>query len=221
MGRKKLQIENVDDERVRRVMFKKRRVGLLKKAMQLSKLTNAMVDLRIYQPDDGSLVEYVSSNDNDFSSLKPSSENVLEYSKLENKHYRLIINLEQRVNNYRNHNNLMEQFQNLIGPDFHEMTEGINMLSIFSLAKSKTNNNNLGENTVQIGNKRSFDESHIISSESDNDQEKKKSKHEEEAKNTYVDNELENEEATKSLLLNMEYKKSFEHLRNKLNSIVN
>ena len=48
MGRKKLQIENVDDERVRRVMFKKRRVGLLKKAMQLSKLTNAMVDLRIY-----------------------------------------------------------------------------------------------------------------------------------------------------------------------------
>jgi hypothetical protein len=82
MGRKKLQIENVDDERVRRVMFKKRRVGLLKKAMQLSKLTNAMVDLRIYQPDDGSLVEYISSDDNDFSSLKPSSENVLEYSKL-------------------------------------------------------------------------------------------------------------------------------------------
>jgi len=110
MGRKKLQIENVDDERVRRVMFKKRRVGLLKKAMQLSKLTNAMVDLRIYQPDDSSLVEYISSEDNDFASLKSCSENVLEYSKLENKHYRLIINLEQRVNNYRNHNNLMEQF---------------------------------------------------------------------------------------------------------------
>ena len=108
MGRKKLQIENVDDERVRRVMFKKRRVGLLKKAMQLSKLTNAMVDLRIYQPDDSSLVEYISSEENDFTILKPSSENVLEYSKLENKHYRLIINLEQRVNNYRNHNNLME-----------------------------------------------------------------------------------------------------------------
>ena len=33
MGRKKLEIENVDDERVRRVMFKKRRVGLIKKAM--------------------------------------------------------------------------------------------------------------------------------------------------------------------------------------------
>ena len=82
MGRKKLQIENVDDERVRRVMFKKRRVGLLKKAMQLSKLTNAMVDLRIYQPDDGSLVEYISSEENDFSSLKSNSKNVLEYSKL-------------------------------------------------------------------------------------------------------------------------------------------
>ena len=108
MGRKKLEIENVDDERVRRVMFKKRRVGLLKKAMQLSKLTNAMVDLRIYQPDDASLVEYMSSETNDFTTLGNNSENVQEYSKLENKHYRLIINLEQRVNNYRNHNNLME-----------------------------------------------------------------------------------------------------------------
>ena len=178
MGRKKLQIENVDDERVRRVMFKKRRVGLLKKAMQLSKLTNAMVDLRIYQPDDGSLVEYISSEENVFSSLKANSKNVLEYSKLENKHYRLIINLEQRVNNYRNHNNLMEQFQNLIGPDFHEMTQGINMLSIFSLAKSKTNTNNFVEGSSLIGNKRSFDESHIATSESEFKEEKKKMKSE-------------------------------------------
>ena len=137
-----------------------------------------MVDLRIYQPDDGSLVEYISSEENDFSSLKSNSKNVLEYSKLENKHYRLIINLEQRVNNYRNHNNLMEQFQNLIGPDFHEMTQGINMLSIFSLAKSKTNTNNFVEGSSLIGNKRSFDESHIATSESESKEEKKKMKSE-------------------------------------------
>ena len=31
----------------------------------------------------------------------------------------------------------MEQFQNLIGPDYDELTKGVNMLSIFSLAKSK------------------------------------------------------------------------------------
>lgn len=33
MGRKKLKIETVDDDKVRRVMFKKRRIGLMKKAM--------------------------------------------------------------------------------------------------------------------------------------------------------------------------------------------
>lgn len=138
MGRKKLEVDNmVDDERVRRVTFKKRRVGLIKKAMQLSKLTNAMVELKIYQSDDSSLVEYKSSPTNDISKISLNSKNVQEYSELENKHYRLIVNLEQRVNNFRNHNNLIEQFKNLIGPDFDELTKGVNMLSIFSLAKSK------------------------------------------------------------------------------------
>ena len=33
MGRKKIQIEKIDDERIRRVTFKKRRIGLLKKAI--------------------------------------------------------------------------------------------------------------------------------------------------------------------------------------------
>jgi hypothetical protein len=68
------------------------------------------------------------------------------------------------------------------------MTEGINMLSIFSLAKSKTNTNNVAENTGLIGSKRSFDESHIGSSVSEVIEEKKKVKQEEEAKNTSVDN---------------------------------
>ncbi len=95
MGRKKLEIENViNDERVRRVMFKKRRVGLIKKAMQLSKLTNATVELKIFQPDDASFVEFKSSDVYDISKITPNSKNVLEYSKLDNKHYRLIVDLE-------------------------------------------------------------------------------------------------------------------------------
>jgi hypothetical protein len=48
MGRKKIEMERIEDDRVRRVTFKKRRVGLLKKAMQLSKLTDARVELKIY-----------------------------------------------------------------------------------------------------------------------------------------------------------------------------
>jgi len=52
MGRRKIQIESIEDERIRRVTFKKRRIGLLKKAIQLSKLTNAIVEMRVYQPED-------------------------------------------------------------------------------------------------------------------------------------------------------------------------
>jgi len=48
MGRKKIEMERIEDDRVRRVTFKKRRVGLLKKAMQLSKLTDAKIELKIY-----------------------------------------------------------------------------------------------------------------------------------------------------------------------------
>jgi len=60
MGRRKIQIESIEDERIRRVTFKKRRIGLLKKAIQLSKLTNATVEMRVYQPEDQSLIEYYS-----------------------------------------------------------------------------------------------------------------------------------------------------------------
>lgn len=60
MGRKKIDIEHILDDRIRRVTFKKRRVGLLKKAMQLSKLTGAQVQLRVYNEADKSFVEYFS-----------------------------------------------------------------------------------------------------------------------------------------------------------------
>lgn len=33
MGRKKIEIEKIEDERIRRVCFKKRRIGLFKKAI--------------------------------------------------------------------------------------------------------------------------------------------------------------------------------------------
>jgi hypothetical protein len=52
MGRKKIEIEKIRDERDRRVTFKKRRIGLLKKAIQLSKLTDAKVIMKVYNPED-------------------------------------------------------------------------------------------------------------------------------------------------------------------------
>ena len=64
MGRKKEEIDMLTDVRERKVTFKKRRIGIIKKAIQLSKLTGAVVELKVYNPEDGSLIEFFSeSND--------------------------------------------------------------------------------------------------------------------------------------------------------------
>ena len=127
----------------------------MKKAMQLCKLTGCMIEMRIYQPDDHSLVEYMSSQK--MSEIQRYTSLVTDYSKFTDKHYDIILSLEQKFSDYRNKSNLMEQFQNLIGPDFHELTEGINMTSVFSLAKtkpidktanSKDHENSLNKNTA-------------------------------------------------------------------------
>ena len=88
MGRKKIEIQKIEDDRIRRVTFKKRRIGLLKKAIQLSKLTNARVMLKVYHEEDGSLIEYYSDSKHDLDAFNQS--NVAEYSKFTNKHYDLL-----------------------------------------------------------------------------------------------------------------------------------
>lgn len=52
MGRKKINIELISDDRIKRVTFKKTILGLLKKAMQLSLLTDARMVIKIYNPQD-------------------------------------------------------------------------------------------------------------------------------------------------------------------------
>jgi hypothetical protein len=80
MGRKKIQIKLIQDERIKRVTFKKRRIGLLKKAIQLSMLTEAKVMLKVYNSKDKSLIEYYSHSETDFENLSKNSPQVYEYS---------------------------------------------------------------------------------------------------------------------------------------------
>ena len=60
MGRKKIPFELIRDEKVRHVTFKKRRLGVLRKAMQLSRLTGAKVCLKVFWEEDKSFIEYSS-----------------------------------------------------------------------------------------------------------------------------------------------------------------
>ena len=90
MGRRKIEMNMIEDQRVRRVTFKKRRIGLLKKAIQLSKLTDAKVMLKVYCSTEKSLIEYYSHTEHDFNHLSKGSKEVNEYSRFTNLHYDLV-----------------------------------------------------------------------------------------------------------------------------------
>jgi hypothetical protein len=62
MGRKKIDINPIRDERMKKITMKKRRIGLLKKAIQLSKLTGALIYMKIFTPQDKLLLEYISKD---------------------------------------------------------------------------------------------------------------------------------------------------------------
>jgi hypothetical protein len=135
MGRKKIEIERIEDQRVRRVTFKKRRIGLLKKAIQLSKLTDAKIMLKVYNKEDDSLIEYFSHSEADFYNINQTSAKISEYSKFFNKHYKLVARLEEKVTRHGHPSNLLDGEDLDFGADLKAQIEGINMMQLFSLAK--------------------------------------------------------------------------------------
>ena len=90
MGRKKIEMKLVDDKKIRRVTFKKRRLGVLKKAMELSLLTGAAITMKIYNEEDDSLIEYYSRNNNEFETIIKNKAQIFDCSTFYNKHYYLI-----------------------------------------------------------------------------------------------------------------------------------
>ena len=52
MGKRSIKIEKIENDRVRRIAFKKRRMGFLKKAMQLSLLSGCQIHMKIWNPED-------------------------------------------------------------------------------------------------------------------------------------------------------------------------
>ena len=60
MDKKKDLYTEIKDERTRRITFKKRRIGILKKAVQLSLLSGSVVELKVYNHKDKSFIEYYS-----------------------------------------------------------------------------------------------------------------------------------------------------------------
>ena len=62
MGRVKRKLELTENKFKRRITFKKGRINLLKKAMELKTITGCSIFMQVFSKDDGSLIEYVSTN---------------------------------------------------------------------------------------------------------------------------------------------------------------
>ena len=71
MGRNKIQMNLIQDHKERHICFRKRRIGALKKLMQLSMLSGCRVELKIYLEEDNSLLEYRSNKENGLDITKP------------------------------------------------------------------------------------------------------------------------------------------------------
>ena len=77
MGRGKIKAEKIEDFKNRRISFKKRRISLIKKAMQLSLMSNCDIQLKIFWKEDNSLIDYCSSEEFSNNMIKKQSERVV------------------------------------------------------------------------------------------------------------------------------------------------
>ena len=134
MGRKKIEIQAIEDERVRRVCFKKRRIGLFKKAIQLSKLTGCKISMKIWNEEDNSLMEYHSKSANDIADVKSTSQEVKEFTRFYNRNYEIVELLEENLTKH-GHLNIQNYVINGTVTDVSKELEGFNLQSVFSLAK--------------------------------------------------------------------------------------
>ena len=63
MGRKARESELITNDYKRRITMKKRRIGLVKKAMQLSLLADCQISLSIFCKEENSMMEYTSESE--------------------------------------------------------------------------------------------------------------------------------------------------------------
>jgi hypothetical protein len=93
MGRKSLPLCYLKENKDRRICFIKRRIGAVKKLMQLSVLTGCKVQLKIYSEEDKSLLEYQS----DDIKIDVSTDTLDSYLNLQNKDLIHLANAEMSM----------------------------------------------------------------------------------------------------------------------------
>ena len=127
MVKGKIQAELIQDARVRLKCFKKRRMGILKKAMQLELITGCHVQIKIFNEQDESCLVYGS----DQKSLKERPvESCEQYVKFTQNDYSYLCDIENQIQKYGHLNDhKIESIESL-----YEKLDGQNLVQLFSLA---------------------------------------------------------------------------------------
>ena len=123
------------DARERKVTFKKRRIGIIKKAIQLSKLTGAVVEIKIYNKEDGSLVELASESQYQLQDIERESKDVKQYCRFDSSHFPIVQNIEQNVTKHGHPYKVMEDFKKEKNQDLETLLSSIEFYQLFSMTK--------------------------------------------------------------------------------------
>ena len=130
MGKGIDDLEYINYIYTRRVTFKKRRIGLIKKAMQLNVISGCQISLRIYNEEDGSLMEYY-SDENEIMSAK--DDRIKQHAKILNTNQKLCNDIEKQI----------VAKGHLKSPDLNLETrilneiEGFELLNMFTISNNK------------------------------------------------------------------------------------
>ena len=128
-----IKTNQITDNRANRITMKKRRIGLLKKAIQISNLTGTLVQLKIYNENDNSLVEFYSNSEHDFDGISKDSANIKQYAKFLSSHEDLIIKIHEHVTK---HGTAIGT--SLVSDKFHQQIsrelENKNLLQLFNFS---------------------------------------------------------------------------------------
>ena len=132
MGRGKIVIEKIDDPKTRMICFKKRRINLVKKCMQLSKMADCQIQFKIVNDEDKSLMLYNSHPDFDFDTKIKSSVEIDHFVQFHNKDFELCEKLEKMIIHSGNLSG-KDKNNTTILDSLISQVEGFNMKQLFCL----------------------------------------------------------------------------------------
>lgn len=125
-------LEKIQEVRNRKVTFKKRRLGLIKKAMELTALTGTRIELKIYNDEDQSLIVFEANEGGDEMPANKNSVGVNQYAKFTMRHYEALLEMEKSINVHGQLDDFIRQKSKRYFKQLSKDLDGKNLEKLFS-----------------------------------------------------------------------------------------